>query len=112
MDESRAFYADFLGLKIGMDMGSVMTFVSPNNPTAQITVMRDDGASTVLPNMSVEVSDIDEIHAQAVERHLEIVYPLTEEPWGVRRFFVKDPNGTVLNIMTHLSTSSGEKTSK
>jgi len=78
-----------------MDMGSIMTFVSPSNPIAQITVMRDDGASMVLPNMSVEVADIDEVHARAIDRRLEIVYPLTEEPWGVRRFFVVDPNGTV-----------------
>lgn len=112
MGESRAFYVDFLGLRIGMDMGSVMTFVSPDNPTAQITLMHDDGTSMVLPHMSVEVSDIDEVHAQAIERRLEIVYPLTEEPWGVRRFFVKDPNGTVLNIMAHLLSPAGQKSSK
>src|SRR6266702_4339264 len=112
MDESRAFYVDFLGLKVGMDMGSIMTFVSPSNPIAQITVMRDNGASMVLPNMSVEVADIDEVHARAIDRRLEIVYPLTEEPWGVRRFFVVDPNGTVVNIMTHVSSPGAEKISK
>lgn len=112
MGESRAFYVDFLGLRIGMDMGSVMTFVSPDNPTAQITLMHDDGTSMVLPHMSVEVSDIDEVHARAIERRLEIVYPLTEEPWGVRRFFVKDPNGTVLNIMARLLSPAGQKSSK
>jgi hypothetical protein len=29
------------------------------------------------------------------------VYPLTDEPWRVRRFFVKDPNGAVLNVASH-----------
>ena len=106
LDESRAFYVDFLGLKVGMDMGFIVSFVSPSNPTAQISVMRDDGASTLLPDVSVEVADVDEVHARAVERRLEIVYPLTDEPWGVRRFFVVDPDGTVLNVMSHLPKSN------
>jgi catechol 2,3-dioxygenase-like lactoylglutathione lyase family enzyme len=102
LDESRTFYVDFLGLKVGMDMGFIVTFVSPGNPTAQISVMRDDGASTLLPDVSVEVENVDDVHARAIERRLEIVYPLTDEPWGVRRFFVVDPNGTILNVMSHL----------
>jgi len=102
LDESRSFYVDFLGLKVAMDMGFIITFVSPANPTAQISVMRDEGASTLLPDVSVEVQNVDEVHARAIERRLEIVYPLTDEPWGVRRFFVVDPNGTILNVMSHL----------
>jgi catechol 2,3-dioxygenase-like lactoylglutathione lyase family enzyme len=105
IDESRAFYVDFLGLKVAMDMGFIMTFVSPINPTAQISIMRDDGTSALMPNVSVEVADVDEVHARAVERRLEIVYPLTDEPWGVRRFFVVDPNGTIVNVMSHLPKS-------
>lgn len=60
MDESRAFYVDFLGSKLGMDLGFVMTFISPNNPTAQISLVRDEAASTMQPNMSVEVADVDD----------------------------------------------------
>jgi uncharacterized glyoxalase superfamily protein PhnB len=106
MDESRTFYADFLGLTVAMDMGFIMTFVSPSNATAQISVMRDDGASALLPNVSVEVADVDIVYASAIERHLEITYPLADEPWGVRRFFVVDPNGTALNIMSHVPIKS------
>jgi predicted enzyme related to lactoylglutathione lyase len=102
--DSRTFYVDFLGLELAMDMGFVMTFVSPSNPTAQISVMQDDGSSAQLPDVSVEVADVDTMHRRAVERGLEIVYPLTDEPWGVRRFFVVDPNGTILNVMSHLRT--------
>ena len=104
--ESRVFYVDFLGMELAMDMGFVMTFVSPSNPTAQISVVRDDGGSTLLPHVSVEVADVDHVHKRAVERGLEIVYPLTDEPWGVRRFFVVDPNGTILNILSHLPAGS------
>ena len=31
----------------------------------------------------------------------KVVYPLTDEPWGVRRFFVTDPNGVIINVMNH-----------
>lgn len=99
MDQSRSFYAGFLGLTMSMDLGFVMTFVSPTNSTAQITIMRDDGSR--LPDVSIEVSDVDAMHARAVENGVTIVYPLTDEPWGVRRFFVADPDGTILNIMSH-----------
>jgi catechol 2,3-dioxygenase-like lactoylglutathione lyase family enzyme len=112
MNESRAFYVDFLGLKVGMDMGFVMTFISPSNPTAQISVVRDDGASMPQPNVSVEVRDVDEVHARAIRQRHEIVYPLTDEPWGVHRFFVVDPNETVLNILSHTPSSGVEKISK
>ena len=54
-----------------MDMGFVMTFVSPSNPTAQISVVQDDGGST-LPDVSVEVADVDQVHKRAVERGLNI----------------------------------------
>ena len=104
--ESRAFYVDFLGLELAMDMGFVMTFVSSSNPTAQISVVRDDGGSTLLPDVSVEVADVDHVHKRAVERGLKIVYPLTDEPWGIRRFFVVDPNGTILNVLSHLPVRS------
>jgi catechol 2,3-dioxygenase-like lactoylglutathione lyase family enzyme len=102
MDESRAFYVDFLGFDVGMEMGFMTTFVSPSNPTSQISVLHDDGSSGLLPNVSIEVEDVGKVYADAKERGLKIVYPLTDEPWGVRRFFVMDPNGTVLNIMSHL----------
>jgi len=78
-----------------MDLGWIVTFVSPSNPTAQISVVRDDNPSTPLPNMSIEVADVDKVHARAIERGLQIVYPLTDEPWGIRRFFVVDPNGSL-----------------
>ena len=92
LDASRQFYVDVLGLEVAMDMGSIVTLVSPSNPTAQVTVMRDDDSSAILPQVSIEVSDVDGAHSRAVSRGHKIVYPLTNEPWGVRRFFVIDPN--------------------
>ena len=85
-DDSRSFYAGLLGFQVAMDMGWIMTFVSPSNPTAQVSVVRGDASAPVVPQITVEVADVDAIHA---------------EPWGVRRFFVKDPNGVVINVAAH-----------
>jgi uncharacterized glyoxalase superfamily protein PhnB len=84
-----------------MDMGRIVTFVSPTNPTAQVSIVALDDSSDVQPVITVEVGDVDTVHAEAVDRGLPIVYPLTDESWGVRRFFVTDPNGAVLNVMSH-----------
>jgi catechol 2,3-dioxygenase-like lactoylglutathione lyase family enzyme len=102
LDASRRFYVDVLGLEVAMDMGFIVTLVSPSNPTAQVSLMRDDDSSTILPQISIEVADVDAIHSRAVSRGFNIVYPLTNEPWGVRRFFVTDPNGIVINVLCHI----------
>src|SRR6476469_3794009 len=101
MDESRKFYTEFLGFDLAMDMGWVLTFASPSNPTAQITVVRRTEKTMPQPNMSIEVGDVDAVHAKALELGVPIVYPMTNEPWGVRRFFVADPNGVIINVLSH-----------
>jgi catechol 2,3-dioxygenase-like lactoylglutathione lyase family enzyme len=100
-NESRDFYVGLLGFEVGMQMDWVMTFVSPTNPTAQVTLLRRDASAAVQPQVSVEVDDVDAIHAEAGRRGIEIVHPLTDEPWGVRRFFARDPNGVVVNVLSH-----------
>ena len=100
-DETRVFYVDVLGFEVGMEMDWVMTFVSPTNPTAQVIVISEDASAPVAPQMSVEVDDVDAVHAEAVRLGVEIVHPLTDEAWGVRRFFARDPNGIVVNVLSH-----------
>jgi catechol 2,3-dioxygenase-like lactoylglutathione lyase family enzyme len=99
--ESRDFYVGLLGFELAMDMDWIMTFVSPTNPAAQITVMKRDATASIQPDVSIEVIDLDGVYAAAIRRGDAIVYPLTEEPWGVRRFFVRDPNGKVINVLSH-----------
>jgi catechol 2,3-dioxygenase-like lactoylglutathione lyase family enzyme len=102
---ARDFYAGFLGFDVAMDEAGFTMFASPSNRTAQITVTdrhnpgQDRGISGA--HVSVEVADVDALHTEAVRRGLEIVYPLTDEPWGIRRFFVRDPGGTVINVAMH-----------
>lgn len=95
---SGRFYQDLLGFEVVMDQGWVVTVASPANPTAQVTLVKAEGLQ---PALSIEVDDVDAVHALAVERGDEIVYALRDEPWGVRRFFVRDPSGHVVNIVSH-----------
>ncbi len=103
LEESREFYVGLLGFQVGMDMDWVVNLVSPVNPTAQVILMTGDATAPVQPQMSIEVEDVDAVHHDAVERGDDIIYPLTDEPWGVRRFFVRDPNGVVINVLGHQS---------
>jgi catechol 2,3-dioxygenase-like lactoylglutathione lyase family enzyme len=96
-----AFYADVLGLEVVMDHGWIRTYADPANPAAQLSVMREDASAPVRPDVSVEVDDVDAAHAAAVRLGHEIVHPLTDEPWGVRRFFVRGPSGAVVNVLSH-----------
>jgi catechol 2,3-dioxygenase-like lactoylglutathione lyase family enzyme len=97
---SQEFY-EALGFELAMDMDWIATFVSPANSTAQVTLIRED-PSGFHPDASVEVGDVDAVHAKVVEGGYEVVYGPADEPWGVRRFFVRDPNGVLVNVMQHI----------
>jgi len=97
---SKEFYATVLGLQCAMDLGWVTTFVSPNNQTAQITIIQKDQTAPMNPHISIEVEDVMAVFSTAQAAGADIVYPLTEEPWGVRRFFVRDPNGVIINVLS------------
>ncbi len=100
---SRDFYVDVLGMRVAME-DPVLDLQSPENPTAEIIVGAQEmqGAQ---PSFGVDVGDpaaVDAAHAEVVRRGLQVVYPLTDEPWGVRRFFVEDPGGTIINVLAHI----------
>jgi catechol 2,3-dioxygenase-like lactoylglutathione lyase family enzyme len=99
--QSREFYEDFLGFEVAMDMDEIITFASPSHPTVQLSVVRPNQSGAPHPIVSIEVTNVDEIHAKAITQGIKIVYPLTDEPWGVRRFFIIDPNGVVINVLSH-----------
>ncbi len=100
MRESREFYG-LLGFEEVMNHGWIMTPASPSRPTAQISVMTHDRTGPVTPDISVEVDDVDAAYAAVRDSGAEIVHPLQDEEWGVRRFFVRDPNGQVVNVLSH-----------
>jgi catechol 2,3-dioxygenase-like lactoylglutathione lyase family enzyme len=100
-DETRDFFLDLLGFEVAMDLGWVVTLASPDNRSAQVTIIANDDMSA--PGISVGVPDVDAVHARAVERGFEIAYALRDEPWGVRRFMLREPSGTIVNVLSHRS---------
>jgi catechol 2,3-dioxygenase-like lactoylglutathione lyase family enzyme len=99
--ETRDFFVDLLGFEVAMDLGWVVTVASPTNRSAQVTIVANDDMAA--PGISVEVADVDAVHARAVEQGFEIAYPLRDEEWGVRRFMLRDPSGTIVNVLSHRS---------
>jgi catechol 2,3-dioxygenase-like lactoylglutathione lyase family enzyme len=111
-EETVDFFVGLLGFDVAMETDWVTTVVSPSNRTAQLNIMHANGgppagsdthsAALRPPQLSIEVEDVDAVYAAALRRGLHIAYPITDESWGVRRFFVTEPNGLVINILTHL----------
>ena len=95
------FYVDFLGLEKQFDLGWVASFRSPTNPSIQVSLVSGDPTAAEPSVMTVAVADVDAAYADAERRGYEIVHPLTHEPWGVRRFLVRDPHGVVVNVVGH-----------
>jgi predicted enzyme related to lactoylglutathione lyase len=99
-DESRAFYKDVVGLEEQPGLDWIL-FFGTDRREVQLSVMSLDVKAGIHPDISIEVDDVDAVFGRAVEAGAEIVYPLTDEDWGLRRFFVLDPNGTVINVTQH-----------
>ncbi|GGT30026.1 VOC family protein [Streptomyces atratus] len=100
MKRNAEFYG-LLGLQEVMNHGWIMTLASPSHPSAQISIVETDATAPVTPDMSMEVEDVDAAYTAMQEGGAEIVYPLHDEDWGVRRFFVRAPDGRVINVLGH-----------
>lgn len=98
--ENRDFYG-LLGFEEVMDLGWILTLASPSTPAAQVSFMTSDRSAPITPDMSVEVDDVEATHADVRDSGAEIVHPLQDEEWSVRRFFVRDPDGRVINGLSH-----------
>jgi catechol 2,3-dioxygenase-like lactoylglutathione lyase family enzyme len=88
-----------LGLKVVMDHGWIVTLADDQGH--QLSLMTADASAPVNPDVSVFVDDIHAAHEAAKAAGVEIVHPLTQEPWGVTRFFYRDRSGRVINVGTH-----------
>lgn len=101
VEDAKAFYADILGLKLVMDLGWIQTFAVDASAAPQISIASEGGSGTPVPDLSVEVDDLDDVYRRVVAAGLPIEYGPVDEPWGVRRFYVRDPFGRLLNILAH-----------
>jgi catechol 2,3-dioxygenase-like lactoylglutathione lyase family enzyme len=101
LERAKSFYADVLGLRVVMDQGWILTFAADTSAAPQISIATEGGSGTPVPDLSIEVDDLDDIRHRVLEAGFRIEYGPTREPWGVRRFYVRDPFGGLINILAH-----------
>ena len=100
--KARFFYQEILELELLMDHGWIKTLGNNEESVVQISFAEQGGNETEVPDLSIEVDNVDEIYTRMNKEGFKITYGITNENWGVRRFFVKDPFGKLINILSHL----------
>ena len=95
-----AFYQAVLGLQPVMDHGFIVTLAGDAS-TTQMSLASEGGSGTPLPALSIEVDDLDSVLERATSHGAAIEYGPMEEPWGVRRVFLRDPAGNLVNVLSH-----------
>jgi len=101
LPEVRRFYVELFGLDVLMDLGWIVTLGSGETAVTQMSILSEGGSGAPVPDLSIEVDDVDAVYARAKEIGCEVIHDLRDEPWGVRRFFVADPTGKLLNVLSH-----------
>jgi predicted enzyme related to lactoylglutathione lyase len=97
----RQFYQALFDLDVAMDLGWIVTLSSGASMSVQLSLASEGGSGAPVPDLSIEVDDVEAILRRAKEQGAPIAYDLTDEPWGVRRFFLRDPSGKLLNVLSH-----------
>ena len=101
VDKADGFYHDVLGLERVMDLGWIRTYGSNSKMTVQVSFATEGGSGTPVPDLSIEVENIETALARVKKAGIPIEYGPESEPWGVRRFYVRDPFGKLINILHH-----------
>jgi catechol 2,3-dioxygenase-like lactoylglutathione lyase family enzyme len=99
--EVDAFYRNILGMDLVMDHGWIRTYGSGASMRVQISFATEGGSGTAVPDLSIEVDALDVVLSRIEQAGIDIEYGPVEEAWGVRRFYVRDPLGQLLNILQH-----------
>jgi catechol 2,3-dioxygenase-like lactoylglutathione lyase family enzyme len=100
-DDAKIFYETIFGLDLVMDHGWIRTYSSGEEMTTQISVASEGGSGTAVPDLSIEVDDLDAVLRKAIAENIQIEYGPASEPWGVRRFYLRDPFGKLINVLQH-----------
>lgn len=101
LDEARRFYQDVLGLELLMDLGWITTYGSGEQMPVQISFASQGGSDTPVPDLSIEVDNLNEAIVRMERAGIRFEYGPVSEAWGVQRFFVRDPFGKLINVLAH-----------
>jgi catechol 2,3-dioxygenase-like lactoylglutathione lyase family enzyme len=89
------------GLELVMDHGWIRTYSSGVEMTVQVSIASEGGSGTPVPDLSIEVDDLETALARIRKANIKVEYGPVSEPWGVRRFYVRDPFGKLANVLQH-----------
>ena len=101
---AQAFYGGILDMEVVMDHGWIVTLAGSGggNPAPQLSFATEGGNGTPVSDLSIEVDDLDDVLKRVSAAGLAPEYGPAVEPWGVRRFFIRDPFGRLVNILQHV----------
>lgn len=96
------FYADLFGFELPLDMGWITFLEAGGTQKVELHAASQGGSGTDLPVISMAVDDLVEAEAAVRGAGAEVIYGPVREPWGIRRFYFRDPAGNLVNIVTHI----------
>lgn len=74
LENARAFYGDILGMAVVMDHGWIVIFASDATTRPQVSIASEGGSGTAVPDLSIEVDNLDEVHARMLAAGIGIEY--------------------------------------
>lgn len=102
LDSAVATHARVTGMEVIMNHGWIATLATRGDRSVQISLITQDPTGPVNPAVSIEVDDLDAALDDARATGVEILYGPADEEWGVRRFFYRDHDGNVVNVLVHI----------
>jgi uncharacterized glyoxalase superfamily protein PhnB len=115
LEPMRAFYQEVLQVEpqtyrgnyveFSLETGTLALWRQSELETFGIAPMRGGANHSVLIEFAVE--DVDGEYARLKRLPMTWVQELTTQPWGHRAFYVRDPDGNILNVHTVVEEQSG-----
>lgn len=96
------FYAEVFDLTVPMDMGWIAFLQNDQSHQIELHTASEGGSGTDMPIISVEVDDLSATLDRLKMRGIAPIYGPVDEPWGIRRFYFHDPEGNLINVVTHI----------
>lgn len=99
---AKPFYGNIFDMHPVMDHGWIQTCAADGDTAGpQLSFAAEGGSGAPVPDLSIEVDDLDAVLRKVEAAGLAITYGPVDEPWGVRRFFLRDPFGRLVNVLAH-----------
>jgi lactoylglutathione lyase len=115
LQRSKAFYHEVLGLDVQFEDDDSVGFKLEGLAFIVLQVDRArvqlQGEPTATPSMGATAflttftDDVDALHADLVERGIAFFQRPTDQPWGMRTAYFKDPDGHVWEVAQAIEPS-------